>query len=287
MLTTIRPANDWEGGFEEQGWQSWMFLGTEDQRRMVLFNGQGMHLHSLAPDIASARFAPGDQQHWSERQVIIEAGLITAGTVIEVRQGSRVKGRLHVGVYRPRQVKVNFYLVKDKPGQLPRFNGAMAQYFMKKITHLHRYQTNLSFSTHLVFDDVPIDFDFSKPGPTNDQKLYEMLKAKQRELDPSPHHYHVFWVKDLSIDDTVTSDTQGETFVDPDTNRGDVIVLEDTVYWSGEIVNLAHELCHALGANHDDGHDDALMNSANNNGGRKIYKDTLEQMRGTVHELTY
>jgi hypothetical protein len=274
-------AHDWEGGFDWFDTPTWMFIGTNHTRELVLTDAQGMDLFSNPfKSLVSASFVDDSEESSNRRRVVVEAGRDAGEGLIEVRKGHTVAARLRVSVYPPmlRPFKVNFYRVKDKSGQLPRFNTSRVQYLITLINKLHRHQTNISFCSHLVKEELPIDFDFVTPGLSKAQiqEMFKMLETEAAQLDGCPDNLNVFWVKEFGVEDTPTDDVTGQT------NRiaGNLIIVEDQASLHDDMLNLTHELCHGLGAKHDNFHEDALMHPSTA-GGRKIYEDTVVQMRGT------
>jgi hypothetical protein len=272
-------AHDWEGGFDWFDSPTWMFVGTNHTRELVLSNAPGMELRYNPFGVISARFVDDSEESSVRRRVVVEAGADPGEATIKVMNGRNVTTRLHVSVYRHLPVKVNFYRVKDKSGLLPRFTTSHVSYLIRLMNKLHRHQTNITFSSYMVKEELPIDFDFRTKGLSRAQvrDMFEMLQETAMDLDGSPVNLSVFWVKEFGVEDTETADVIGLT------NKvgGNLIIVEDQDSLHDDMLDVAHELCHGLGARHDNDHDDALMNPMTT-GGRKIYRDTLKQMRGTA-----
>ena len=280
MLTTFTYAKGHEDGFD-WFYPPWLLVGVARHRHVQLQDGPGLHLHSTNSAIATARFTPESDSDADERVVSI-TGHGRGIAHIEARHGHHIKATLHVSVYPHRVVKVNFFRVKDKSGQVPIFNSSMVHKLTNQINHLHRHQTNLSFESHLVHNEVPIDLDFSTPDQSASaiQHIWDVLKKKTEKLDNSPSHYHVFWVKTWGAKDKTCNGKKVRDVIGTASEiGGHICVMEDMHDPHKQGLLLAHELGHCLKAHHDEVRESALM-YPQLAGGRKIYRHAVVEVRG-------
>jgi hypothetical protein len=283
MLTTFAADDGFEDGFDDEADPPRLVIGIDDDRSVALWNGQGMHLRSLDPSIATAEFDDPREAHANVRRVTV-SGSDWGSTLIEVRHGLHVKGRLRVSVYPRRVVRVNFYRVRDRSGRVPVFNTSMVRRLTTQLNRVYRHQTNTSFVSHLVRDDVPVDLDFATTDQSAEQvkHIWAVLKETSEELDDAPGHYHVFWVKTYGArDKTCRGKVIRDVIGQASAIGGRLCIMEDVHDPHQQGLLLAHELGHCLGAHHDKGHEAALMYPSLEGGG-KIYTPTVEEIRGSL-----
>ena len=280
MSTIFTFAKGYEDGFD---WfhPPWLMVGIDRHRHVQLLDGPDLHLHTTNPEVATAKFLHHNESKANERVISI-TGHGKGVAHIEARHGHHSKARLHVSVYPRRGVKVNFYRVKEISGQVPIFNSSMVQGLTKQINHLHKHQSNLRFESHLVHNEVPIDLDFTTPNQSaNDiQHIWDVLKKKCQELDNSPSHFHVFWVKTWGAKDTKCNGQKTRDVIGTASDiGGHMCVMEDVHDAHKQGLLLAHELGHCLNAHHDKERESALMFPISK-GGHKIYRFNVEEIRG-------
>lgn len=280
MSTMFTYTKGYEDGFD-WFYPPWLMVGVDRHRHVQLLDGPGLHLHSTNPAVASAKYMDEDETQANVRIVSI-TGHSKGVAHIEARHGHFVKATIHVSVYPHRVVKINFYRVKDKSGEVPIFNSSMVHKLTKQINHLHAHQSNLFFESHLVHNEVPIDLDFSTPNQSAShiQHIWDVLKKRAQELDNSPSHFHVFWVKTWGAKDQTCNGQKIRDVIGTASDiGGHLCVMEDMHDQHKQGLLLAHELGHCLKAHHDKERESALM-YPQLAGGRKIYRFTVEEIRG-------
>jgi len=276
MQTTFVPTPHQNDGFDEDA--SWVMLPDGGERRVHLLNGSTMSLHVVDPSVVRAKFAD-DTEHVSNRRTVILKGLDYGRTTVEAKLYGNIKARLHVSHYLDRPVKVNFYRVEDENGDVPIFNSSAVPDIIKGLNGIYGNQANLNFSSHLIREFVRVPGELAEKNKSDEQvrRLLQSLRDRANQLDPSPGHYHVFWMLKYGARDQPGKDVQGQAMGIP----SQLCVVEEVDNPVEQLQIIAHELGHCFGAHHDKEHKEALMYPYTTGGkNRKLYQHAVEEIRG-------
>src|SRR5262249_8171992 len=196
-------------GFDENA--SWVLLPDDGERRVHLLNGSTMNLHVVDPSVVKAKFAD-DNERVSNRRTVILEGLDYGRTTVEAKLYGNVKAWLDVSHYRDRSVKVNFYRVEDENGDVPIFNTSAVPEIVKGLNGIYGNQANMHFSSHLIREFVRVPGELAEKNQSDEQfrRLRQSLRDRANQLDPSPGHYHVFWMLKYGARDTADKHVQGQ-----------------------------------------------------------------------------
>ena len=285
MHPKFAPADNAGDGFDGDASADWLMMPEDSKRRPYLWNASTMHVRSLDPGTVKIKFVDDNETFHSRRQVILESWA-SGSTDIEVVLYNHVKTRLHVKVYPEREVKLNFYGAVDKNGDAAPFNPATVREVLNRLNQVYVPQANLSFQSHRVVGNVPVNFDFrtQNRSPDNLRQMWLSMARQAVKLDPAPRHYHVFWLKSYHVEDV----KHWLPWVKTDHIAGEAPLLGARLCFMEHQANavdqsllLAHELGHCLGADHDEKHHDSVMHP-NAYQARKLYRKTVEEIRGST-----
>lgn len=290
-MAKFKSTNGAELGFDSKASPPLLVLGIGKTKQVLLTGG----VKNVSPESTDSSVAKAyvidpsgfqcmgvSQLTPSELQIEVK-GSSKGSAEIQARSGGSTHAKLKVEVYRTKTVKVNFFRLIGKDGkESPGFALAQAAEVLKRMTAIYKPQTRIRFESHLLIDNIKLDVNFKNTDQSaaKQTSIWNALDKKRREYDNADGHLNVFCVKVWGARDHVCKKKdchQGEKNV-IGTARGNLCIVEDMSKLEDRVLLMAHELGHSLNAKHDEANKSALMYPYLN-GGNKIYKKTLRQLR--------
>jgi hypothetical protein len=245
--------------------------------------GQGLHVHSHRPGVATASISadslPALNLPNSSTEVLIK-GLAPGSTTITARHKHHT-AHLHVHVLRRRLIHVNFYRVVNAAGKQSQRSLSTLPDIVDSMTLIYQPQTNLEFRLHITDAHKPVDLDFKhrETDPFDEMIFWARLADAVPPSERGELHWNVFLVpfwgkhdfcKHKKKHKALATNPIGESFC----------VLGDSVHYLDAAKVLSHEAGHHFGLQHVTGPDTTRLMYPVARGGTRLSWPEVRRVQG-------
>jgi len=253
----------------------WLPLASPQRATVLVTAARGLKVESKHPGIVQVMDVKAHPTA-PDSLLVSLASLAAGSTEVQALDGRRVEARMFVDVFTPRLQWLNVFLAQDA-GLKPTLSLAEVPLLVRQMCSYITPWTNIQFHTHRV-EGVTLNADMASPDQTPQQlarifwRLHELVRATG-----STAQLNLFVVRTWGATNvTGGASYSGHTFGVP----GSICVASESSWDASRSKGYvaAHEVCHALGAEHDE-HKDSLLRTGFFAGGTKLYRDAALAMR--------